>query len=77
LPLSINIYDKNHFITIHLQAFALGYSVPIKNLDLKLRVAPEAIAYFSTQKIEVSDFGGAARFPLISFLIPVSLNLKF
>jgi hypothetical protein len=74
---SIDISDKNHFVTLHLQAFALGYSVPIKNLELKLRVAPEAIAYFSTQKIEGSDFGGSGRFPIISFVVPVSLNLKF
>jgi hypothetical protein len=73
----IDLSDRNNFITLHLQAFAFGYSIPIKNLDLKIRFAPEAIAYFSTQKTEKSDFGGSTRMPLLSLHFPIALNLKF
>ncbi|MFN4000400.1 hypothetical protein [Algoriphagus sp.] len=73
----VNISDRNQFISIHLQGFAMGYSIPIKHQFLKVRIAPEAVAYFSTEKTTGSDFGGAKRTPLFNFYFPISLNLIF
>jgi hypothetical protein len=70
------IFYHNHFISTHLQAFAIGYAIPVKSVTLKIRLAPEAIAYFSTQMTGGSDFDITSRVPLFKFCFPISLNIN-
>lgn len=73
----LTIRDRNHALTLHLQVFGIGYTLPFKKLVLNLRIAPELIAYRNLQQTGESVSGRPMRFPILNYYLPVSLNLKF